>query len=104
MSPISGEIRTKTEQYKRKGCDYCGEPATKQFWFLLENFRRNPASKAYGRDDCSWCCDLEVNSCANPECVSEMRRAPDGYFHGCTEVTLGDGNAHLFHRWVEVKS
>jgi len=50
-----GEIRKQV--CKRRNCEVCGERADWQVAFLLPNCRTNPKSKAYGKDDCSWCSD-----------------------------------------------
>lgn len=44
-------------------CQECEEPAKWKHTFLLYNARRNTASSAYGRDDCSWCSDEHKFSC-----------------------------------------
>jgi len=38
-------------------CEVCGEEATWKVTFLLPHTRTNPASRGYGKDDCSWCAD-----------------------------------------------
>lgn len=48
-----GEKRTQVRVYRE--CDHCSEPAKYRHTYLLEGTRSNPASKAYGRDDCSHC-------------------------------------------------
>ena len=57
------DVKYFVERKIRLTCDECGEPATVKLGFLLENYRRNPASSAYGKDDCSWCVDKESFSC-----------------------------------------
>ena len=54
---------TRTQVATRRECEVCGELATWRHTFLLENCRSNPASSAYGRDDCSWCSDAEAFAC-----------------------------------------
>ena len=58
MSELTvGKIRTVKLICKERTCDFCGEPATWKLTFLYPNSRTNPKSKAYGKDDCSWCED-----------------------------------------------
>jgi hypothetical protein len=67
--PGEGEVQTITRTRLRHACENCGEPATKRHTYLHENARRNPASSAYGRDDCTWCSDHEeftCNTCKRP--------------------------------------
>ena len=58
-----GETKLVKKTRRRYVCEECGEPATKKHTFLLPNARSNPASKAYGCDDCTWCSDAEVLTC-----------------------------------------
>ncbi len=58
-----GEIRTIKEVCRERMCEECENTATKKITFLYPNARRNPASSAYGRDDCSWCQDEEKFVC-----------------------------------------
>ena len=84
----------------RVGCGNCGEPAVARHTFLLPNARRNPASSAYGRDDCSWCSDHEESTCGD---CPRPRPRPDGY-EWCSTFTIKPDNlrfAHMFLRWDE---
>jgi hypothetical protein len=58
-----GEVRFVKRTRVRHECHICGEPADYRHSFLLPNARRNSASSAYGRDDCSWCSDAEAFVC-----------------------------------------
>ena len=58
-----GDTRTIEQVCKRRTCEKCGEQATHKLTFLLPNARTNPASKAYGRDDCSRCADAHMFVC-----------------------------------------
>lgn len=60
----------------RHECEQCGRPAEYRHTYLLENARRNPASTAYGRDDCGWCSDHEIFTCEDHK---RHPPAPDGY-------------------------
>lgn len=72
-------------------CEQCGEAATKKYTYLLEgNARANPASSAYGEDDCSWCSDHEefgCDSCKVPQV--------DGYSL-CSIFTKNNRFSHMF--------
>jgi hypothetical protein len=92
-----GETRTTVQKRVRKCCEYCGEYATYRYTYLLKNFRRNPASRGYGRDDCSWASDTEIYTC--PTCQPET---PEGHDSGWSRHTLGDGNHHMFLEWQKV--
>lgn len=64
-TPLKGEgaVQYIKRTMRRHECDVCGEPADFRITYLLENARRNPASSAYGRDDCSYCNDAERFVC-----------------------------------------
>jgi hypothetical protein len=94
-----GKERTRTERLARRACDYCGEPAHHRYTFLYHNFRSNPRSKAYGRDDCSYCCDVEVFTCR--ECKPQT---PDGCDSGAGCFYATEMNKHHFLNWVAVSS
>ena len=75
--PLPKEGMERTQVLSRRGCDVCGGLATKRITYLRENCRSNPASSAYGRDDCSWCSDAEAYSCDEHQREVE-RDAPEG--------------------------
>lgn len=89
-----GSMRTIVEMRVRKSCESCGEPAVHLYWYLYENFRRNPQSNAYGKDDCIWCKDIEVALCAECKPIT-----PGGCGSGYTQFTVSEGMAHLFLEW-----
>ena len=95
--PGEGDVVTTTKKRVRVTCDECGEVAVYRQTYLLNGARLNHASQAYGKDDCSWCSDKEVNLCAT--C-----KAPrfEGYGE-CSRFTVGERFKHLFLEWVEVK-
>lgn len=99
LLPGEGETQTIKRTRVRRRCDNCGKGAHYRYTFLLEGARSNPASNAYGRDDCSWCSDEEQYSCKNPECISDMKRLP-GYIH-CSTFPASERFAHLFLEWEE---
>ena len=95
--PGEGEEKTVRSIRCRHECDECGEVAHFKKTYLLDNARRNPASSAYGRDDCSWCSDKDVYLCK--EC-----KAPriDGYGE-CSTFPAVERFAHMFLYWHELK-
>ncbi|MHB1310619.1 MAG: hypothetical protein ACYC3L_01290 [Gemmatimonadaceae bacterium] len=97
-----GETKLVRRTRVRHECGSCGEPATVRYTFLLDNFRRNPASSGYMRDDCTWCSDHEQFACDDPTCRREQKVAPDGMGH-VGEMSLSDRFAHLFLTWQETE-
>ena len=95
--PGEGDVKVTTYKRVRKCCDNCGEPAHYLNAFLLPNFRNNPASTAYGRDDCSWCEDERRFSCKDPNCQRDMRHL-DGYV-SCSTFPASERFAHMFLVW-----
>ena len=96
-----GEVTLIKKVCVSRECEECGETATKKHTFLYENARRNPASSAYGKDDCSWCSDAEVFSCDKD---SELlrRNKPDD-MEWCSTFTRNERFEHLFLYWKEEK-
>lgn len=98
-----GDVEVIRRTRVRKACEYCGEPATQRHMYLLQNFRSNPASSAYRRDDCSRCSDHDIFTCDN--CRPER---PDG-MSGCDgrqrlirdDGTVYPGSVHSFLEWSE---
>lgn len=92
-------IRTRV----RIDCEKCGdEPANRRHTYLLPNARRDPDSSAFGRDDCSWCSDHEVFTCA--ACYPEGRHpSPVGYVW-CATFPAIDRFAHMFLRYHETRA
>ena len=63
-----GEIITEKKIVRWHECQVCGLPAAWRISYLASgNCRVNPASKAYGRDDCSWSSDSEAFACKKHE-------------------------------------
>ena len=77
-----------TYEYQRKECGLCGNPATHKMTFLLENARRNPASSAYGRDDCSYCSDSFKYCCEEHKEQVRNHEAPNG-MEWCSDFYVG---------------
>lgn len=81
----------------RARCHNCGEVATRRFTWMLENYRGNPQSSGYGKDDCSWCHDRQAFACDEQACSP---KTPEGY---CDEGVWrwGAGTAYQFMEWHE---
>lgn len=95
LLPEEGKIE-KIERIKvRKECDICGEPAHYKFTWLLNGMRSNPASSAFGKDDCSWCEDACNFSCR--KCYNKVH-PPNGYTE-CSIFPATERFAHLFLYW-----
>ncbi len=105
-----GEFQLVRRVRVRVECDNCGEPADQRHTYLLDGYRSNPQSSAYRKDDCSWCSDKELFSCA--ECRKGWSYArpptPAGYSE-CSTYSLRDFKtgemrerfAHMFLTWKE---
>ena len=93
-----GDVKTVTSTRRRRECEVCGEPATKRIEYLMENYRRNPTSSAYGRDDCTYCSDATQYSC--DEHCREVERPACGYTWAGTR-TLSANNHQYFLYWHE---
>lgn len=81
----------------RHECHYCGEPAHFKHTYLLIGGRRNPASSAYGKDDCTWCADDSNFACKEHE---KERSAAEGY-SWCATFSATERFAHMFLYWHE---
>jgi len=62
-----GEVLTEHKKIKWHECQVCGMPAYYRITYLASNCRANPASSAYGKDDCSWCSDADGYACKKHE-------------------------------------
>ncbi len=99
-----GETKTIIKTRVRRECENCGEPATQRHTYLNDGTtgaRRNPASSAYGRDDCTWCSDYELYLCDSQGCKQQNCEVdvPDKY-HWCSTFKV-DRFPHLFLYWAE---
>ena len=97
--PGEGETQTVVRTRIRHECDVCGESAHYKHTYLLDGARRNPASSAYGKDDCSWCEDESRFVCVEHK---NDRSAPDGY-SWCSTFPATERFAHMFLYWQENK-
>ena len=93
-----GDTKLVKKTVIEKTCENCGEPATKRHTFLYEDARRNLASSAYGKDDCSWCSDEEKFSCN--KCSDEVRRDYPRDMGWCSTFSR-ERFEHMFLEWKE---
>lgn len=93
--PGEGETETITRTRLRHECDVCGEPAHFKHTFLLDGARNNPASKAYRKDDCSWCEDESRFACKEHR---HDKTAPEGH-EWCATFAAVERFSHLFLYW-----
>lgn len=98
--PQIGDTKTIIKEYVRCECENCGEPAEFKRTYLAPNARSNPASSAYGRDDCSWCSDHDELLCAKCNAARVEVAVPDGY-GWCSTFQNSPRFQHMFHRWAE---
>src|SRR5574342_451702 len=96
LLPGEGDEILVVKRNVRRCCEECGEFATKRLTFLYENYRRNPASNAYGKDDCSWCYDEELWSCHVHE-QKIINHPPEGTVW-CSSFD-GERFPHMLLRW-----
>lgn len=98
--PDEGKERIRREVRRRHQCDRCGGHATRKLRFLVEDGRRNPASSAFGRDDCSYCSDYDAFACEKCEREVECTYAPRGMRWSSTSYAT-TRNQHMFLYWEE---
>ncbi len=98
-----GEVKTIIKTRVRHKCENCGEPSTNKHTYLDDgptgNARGNPASSAYGRDDCSWCSDHDLYLCDKCEQRNCEVDVPDNH-HWCSTFKIGR-MPHMFLYWDE---
>ena len=97
-----GETKTVVKTRVRRECDGCGEPATHQHTYLNDGpsgARRNPASSAFGRDDCTWCSDYDQYLCDDCDRRDYEDDVPEGH-RWCSTFKI-DRMPHRFLRWDE---
>ena len=96
--PGQGDMEVVKRVRRRRCCDECGEDAVYRHSYLLDGSRRNPASSAYGKDDCSWCSDEDRYTCKDCK-----RPSIDGY-GWCATFPATGRFAHMFLEWHEVET
>ena len=97
-----GETKTFIKTRVRQECENCGEPATQKHTYLNDGptgARNNPASSAYGRDDCTWCSDYDLYLCDDCKRISYEVNIPR-YYHWCSTFKI-ERMPHLFLCWEE---
>lgn len=99
-----GDVRIVVERYERRKCDECDELAVFKFTWLLEGFRHNPASTGYGRDDCTYCSDLDAYRCRKCAPSNDWLPDPDGYLASGRAEYLPDKShsRRLFMEWHQL--
>lgn len=97
--PGEGEVQILKRERVRIGCFNCGKNAHYRHTYLLPNARTNPASKAYGKDDCTWCADEEAFTCRD---CKEIDVRPKCY-EWCSTFPASQRFAHMFLMWQENK-
>lgn len=96
--PGEGEQRIKKYIRVREECEICGEPAHYKHSFLLNGTRINPASSAYGKDDCTWCQDDCYFVCKEH---LNRKEPPDG-MTWCSTFPASERFKHMFLKWEEI--
>lgn len=84
-------------------CDICGEDAKERHTYLLKgDARSNPASSAYGMDNCSWCSDYENYGCGADDCHRELKNeAKELGYSWCSTFEKNDRFQHMFQKKME---
>lgn len=98
-----GDVRNKKEICKRRTCEYCEEPATYCIAFIFPDGRSNPASKAYRRDDCSFCSDKDIFVCDKHE-KDRYKIGNEWGMAWCSTFSFSERFLHMFLYWQEVKN
>lgn len=98
--PGEGDIQTITRRLVRETCVECDKPAHFKVSFLLAGYRCNPASAAYGKDDCSWCEDDHCFVCREHRDMY-VHNPPAGYASASIYPATKQFK-HMFLRWEEV--
>lgn len=94
-----GNKRIVTEICVERECEECGESAQYKHTFLFEGSRRNPRSRAYGRDDCSWCEDDCKYSCE--EHKEKVRKDSPDEMSWCSTFPRSNFK-HMFLYWQKL--
>lgn len=97
-----GDVVEITKVCKARECFKCGEPAIWKHTFLYEGSRSNPRSKAYRKDDCSWCED-DCNYACEEHKDLLRNTPPDTGLRWCSSFPK-DKFEHLFLYWEMVSA
>ena len=95
--PGQGDTRTVTSVQARYTCYECDEVGMYRLTFLLVEYRTNPVSAAYGRDDCSWCEDTHRFACVKH--LFPIKSSPPEGYVGCSTFPASERFAHMFLYW-----
>lgn len=87
-------VKTTIQHQERHRCESCGSIAEFLRTYLYENYRTNPASSAFGRDDCSRCSDVKVFVCRDCRPAT-----PPGCDPGYSQFEASAKFAHMFVYW-----
>lgn len=101
--PGEGETKVVRRTRVRRECENCGEPAVYLNTYLNDGqvgARRNTASNAYRRDDCTWSSDHNQYLCGDCHQNAHHVGVPDG-FGWCATFECGPEYAHKFLTWEE---
>jgi len=97
------KVEVRIQKKVKRCCEWCDAKATKKLCFLTPNYRNNPASSAYGRDDCSWCSDYEAYTCDKVECISEAKdHKPEGFIDAAVFHITSERFKHMAYAWEEI--
>jgi hypothetical protein len=97
MSQNVGDLNVVVTRAVWAECVECDAPATCRVTYLLNGARHNPASRAYGRDDCTWLEDYHNFACGEHERAVE-HNPPNGYGY-CSTFQLS-AFPHMGLVWV----
>jgi hypothetical protein len=81
-----GQRHTVTFVTLWRECENCGKPAQFKVSYLLSGTRSNPHSKAYRKDDCSWCSDMDTFACKKH--VYDFEHSPNEGYVYCSTFPL----------------
>lgn len=101
--PGEGETKLIERKRVRRECENCGEPAFYLNTYLNDGgvgARRNPASSAYGRDDCTFSSDHDQYLCGDCHATVPDVGVPEG-FGWCATFECCERYAHKFLTWEE---
>lgn len=101
--PGEGETKVVERTRVRRECENCGEPAFYLNTYLNDadvGARRNPASRAYGRDDCTFISDHNQYLCGGCHQTVPHVGVPEGFGY-CATFEAVPRFAHRFLVWED---